>query len=359
MEVPNLNVGGGKYFGPEDELPRNIKQKCIQNAKKIVYNNGGLDKDYNLEKDPEEFRESEQEFAFVSFIGPYESLRTKSDSLQINIRGCCLQDEIGDRIVDIDDKKYDIYTFEMNCWIFIPPNKCFMEDQEKHERCLNRIICKHRLEMELDRQMFEARKELMTKNPDVNKKLDQLLKDNEELRDNDVYDTSEDLALTLSETDKDVLEVVKDIPKETFTFDGVHKEKFNPKEKLNRGYLEGQEYCIISIVGDKDVGFALKIKGFYETEEEAKTKMELLKEFDSTFENYIVESYRWLPVGVDPNDIGEKVYNNEEYGEQLNQMYKEYNKQQQKAKIHSAKREVSASQVLGDLSDSKEIDLSK
>ena len=86
-ELKNLNLGNGEYFGPDDELPFEIKNKCYSDAISNLKDNDGFDLIRNLEKDEEDLREPGQEISFVSFVGPYDSLRAKHKELYFNVRG--------------------------------------------------------------------------------------------------------------------------------------------------------------------------------------------------------------------------------------------------------------------------------
>lgn len=336
MDQINLNKGNGEYFGPEDDLPDDIQNKCVDEAKVELLKCGGFDKELNLEKDNEELREPGQEYALVSFMGPYKDLRAKHEKLQINIRGCCEEENIKTNIQQLQNEtdKYDIYTLELNTWVAIPPSPEYMSSMAKHEAHLNKIISAHKLNIETSKKIFEARKKL----------LQQITEDTE-----DVEDISTDM---LEKANEAINSINEDAPPkldiQDISSDGIETVPFNYREKLAEkdGLLQGQNYAIISIVGDDNIGRALKVKGIYETEEEARIKMDILKEFDNTFECYIVECYRWLPACVDPNDIENKVYTNEEFGDQLNDLYNEHSKQQIKAKQLVAKNPPKASEIL-------------
>lgn len=339
----NLNKGNGDFFGPDDDLPIEIQNQCIDEAKIELMKNGGFNKDINLEKDPEDLREQGQYCAFISFMGPYDTLRAKHDKLQINIRGCCDEEHIEMYLKHLQNEtdKYDIYTFEMNTWISIPPNPEYMKSIDKHEAQLNKIISAHKLKLEISSKVFETRKKLLQDG--------KLAEDKECENDESLLERAEE-AIRNIKNDAPDIPTIQEIDSDTV------KVPFNYREKLAEkdGQIQGQNYSIISIVGDDTVGRALKVKGIYETEEEARVKMDILKEFDNKFEHYIVECYRWLPVDIDPNDIEEKVYTNDEFGEQLNDLYSEHSKQQLKAKQLVAKNPPPASLVLEDIENNIE-----
>ena len=104
MADVNLNKGNGEFFGPDDELPLDIKNKCVDDARNNLNNNNGFDLTLNLEKDDIDLRESEQEIALISFVGPYNTLKAKHSKLMFNIRGCCdTIDETRTRLTDIQE----------------------------------------------------------------------------------------------------------------------------------------------------------------------------------------------------------------------------------------------------------------
>jgi hypothetical protein len=330
--MDNLNKGNGEYFGPDDELSNEVKSECIDRARKNLTENKGFDLELNLEKDDTDFREPGQEIACVSFVGPYDSLKAKHDTLQFNLRGSCdTIDETRQRLTDIQKKtkKYDIYTLEMYTWIAVPPNPKFMEDNDAHEVYLNKLISSHRFKMEINKEMFEARKGLMTENDDTNVEVDKLLED---VSKESVAEATESEATEVTESEVET--VPKLDVKEFVKTNNTAEERFKPKEKLNECADDDQNYAVVSIVGNDKMGRALKIKGFYETEAEARTKADLLSEIDDTFENYVVESYRWLPVNIEPDQIEDQVYRDES----LNEMHSKYKTEQKKANIQLKKQ---------------------
>lgn len=339
-EPVNLNVGNGKYFGPDDELPFNVQQECLSLAKKNVESNGGFDLIKNLEKDDTDLREPGQEISLVSFIGPYDSLKAKHTNLMFNIRGVCdTIDSTRKKLADIEEitKKYDIYTFEMYTWIAIPPNPDFMRDNDLHEKHLNKIISEHKFKLELDSQLFEARKRMMSSNPDLNKEQIEQIKGEEQIE--------EQIIKNLEKID------IKDFSEQN----NIAETSFMSKEKLDQCSEEGLDYTVISIVGDDNLGRALKIKGFYETEQEARDKTKELSEIDSTFENYVIETYRWLKADIKPDDIEDQVYDNEE----LNLMTKEQKAQKKKANKHIKQNPVIEDDVSSNEISSTEISSSE
>ncbi len=331
QELKNLNIGNGEYFGPDDELPEDVKLQCVTNARKNLNDSGGYDRVLNLEKDDVDLREPGQEIALISFVGPYTSLKAKYKDLYFNVRGACESvDDTRSRLTEIQKitKKYDVYTFEMYTWIAIPPNPEFMDSNDAHEDYLNKLIISHKLKLEVDKEMYEARKRLMGNNPDLNVHSEGMveIEDSKETEDSENKDVE-----TVTEVEISKPETITKIDSESFaTHNCVKEQKFESKEKLDECKSEGQEWAVISIVGNNELGHALKIKGFYEKEEDARTKTKELSEIDPTYNNYVVETYRWLNADISPDDIEDQVYDNEE----LNSMNQEHKKGKNKAMKH-------------------------
>lgn len=66
----------------------------------------------------------------------------------------------------------------------------------------------------------------------------------------------------------------------------------------------------------------IKVRGVFDTIDEAKNRSEFLKRLNNNFDIYIAQVGCWCPFSPNPNDI-----NNQEYGEtQLNTLMKQYNK---------------------------------
>ena len=74
--------------------------------------------------------------------------------------------------------------------------------------------------------------------------------------------------------------------------------------------IPGQNYALISIVSpegnQKNDNCCIKIKGVFNTLEEANKHATTLQQIESTFDVYVVEMYSWLLVPPDPNLIEQK-----------------------------------------------------
>lgn len=96
--------------------------------------------------------------------------------------------------------------------------------------------------------------------------------------------------------------------------------------------LGGQKFVCLSIVSPAydqkcDVS-GFKVRGVYETEEEARKRASYLQKIDPLFNIYISKVGVWLPVCDNPEKVEDSEYQNE----QLNSIVKGYKENQQKQK---------------------------
>ena len=96
--------------------------------------------------------------------------------------------------------------------------------------------------------------------------------------------------------------------------------------------IPGQQYALISVVSptsaQKNDTCAVKIKGVFATQEEAANWAKKLQKLDSTFDIYLVELYKWLPIPPNNDHIENQVYQDEI----LNELIQGKEKEQLKAK---------------------------
>ena len=311
-QVKNFNKGQGEYFGPEDELSPEEIAECKRLAEEELVLSNAFDKNLNLEIDDDIFKVPGQNVALISFIGPYELLKVKHDTLQFNIRGACNDGPSAiKRIQKIsklpDGNKYDIFSIGMYEWVAIPPNLEFMQSVEKHENYLNSLVIQHKRELEVKKQLFERRKQRINETKPTDKDSDS----DSDSEDGETIEST--VASDGNSTGKPVSAEIKTIepmddPKQSTT----NEDEFDPMEKLNMGSISCQDWCIISLLGHNiKEGMALKIQGFYESEDDARKVLDRMKKADDTFESYLVESYRWLPAEPNVDDIEDQVYQDE------------------------------------------------
>lgn len=79
---------------------------------------------------------------------------------------------------------------------------------------------------------------------------------------------------------------------------------------------------------------AIKIRGVFNTREEADKRAKFLREIDPDFNIYIGEVGKWLPLDPDPDTVEDHVY----HEEKLQDMMDNYKKNREKAKILEEKR---------------------
>ncbi len=338
MEIStrNLNKGDGTYFGPEDNLSEKDIEKCNTLSIRELVSQDGYNKKINLEPDEYDFRVFGQNVALVSFIGPYDLLKVKHDKFQINLRGACddfvsAQKRIH-KITQNGASVYDIFTIGMYEWVAIPPNLLFMRDNDLHEEFLNGIIVRHKKDLLMKKYMFEMRKELITKSkktaqmvgetPPKEPTEETILVQNSDERDREDCDPEVVDEPPIPSIPNNV-SVSQSTPSMTDDFDS--------SEKLNQCANNSQNWVIFSTVGNLAEGMAIKIQGFYETEEVARKVMERRRQIDDTFETYVAEAYRWLPVEHDMDEIEDQVFQNEH----LNQLYKTHIDEKKKAEDYN------------------------
>jgi hypothetical protein len=90
--------------------------------------------------------------------------------------------------------------------------------------------------------------------------------------------------------------------------------------------VPGQIYACLSVVGpeapQKNDKFGIKIRGCFNTRDEAASHAKRLQKEDATFDIYVVDMYKWLLIPPDPEKIEDVHYTNEKL-EQIMSGYKE------------------------------------
>jgi len=101
--------------------------------------------------------------------------------------------------------------------------------------------------------------------------------------------------------------------------------------------MHGQNFALISIVSpdgnQKAKNICLKIKGVFNTVEEANKHAEMLQKLDDTFDIYVVEMYSWLLVPPDPELLEQKHVDSK-----LNEIIGGHRESQLKAKAYYEER---------------------
>jgi len=103
--------------------------------------------------------------------------------------------------------------------------------------------------------------------------------------------------------------------------------------------VPGQLYACLSVVGpecpQKNDKFGIKIRGAFNSREEAASHAKRLQKEDATFDIYVVDMYKWLLIPPDPTVIEDVHYTNEKL-ETLMSGYKE--NQQMAAKMFEERK---------------------
>lgn len=83
--------------------------------------------------------------------------------------------------------------------------------------------------------------------------------------------------------------------------------------------IPGQRFALINIVSpssnQKHDTCAVKIKGVFDSIEDAKHHAKKLQKLDPTFDVFLVEMYKWLPVPPTMSDIQDQVHQDEKLNE--------------------------------------------
>ena len=102
--------------------------------------------------------------------------------------------------------------------------------------------------------------------------------------------------------------------------------------------VPGQKYALVSFVSptgnQRADKLAMKIRGCFQTIEEARTHAKHLSEMDRSFDVYVVEMYNWLAIPPNPDDIQDQ----EHQDRWLNDFVKGHKDEQLKAKKHFEER---------------------
>lgn len=102
--------------------------------------------------------------------------------------------------------------------------------------------------------------------------------------------------------------------------------------------VPGQKYALVSFVSptgnQKADKMAMKIRGCFQTLEEARQHAKHLSQMDKSFDVYVVEMYNWLTIPPNPDDIDDQ----EHQDKWLNDFVKGHKEEQLKAKKHFEER---------------------
>ena len=102
--------------------------------------------------------------------------------------------------------------------------------------------------------------------------------------------------------------------------------------------ISGQKYALVSIVGpnlkQKCNVYGLKVRGVCESLDRAKTTAQRLTKIDPDYDIYTVEVGKFFPLDVDPMQINDIEYQNE----QLNKLIKGYLENRENANIEYERR---------------------
>lgn len=104
--------------------------------------------------------------------------------------------------------------------------------------------------------------------------------------------------------------------------------------------IPSQRFALISIVSpqsnQKYQSCALKIRGVFATEDEGRRHADKLAKMDTTFDVFLVDMYKWLPIPPDTDHIDDQVYQDK----MLNDIIQGHKEQQMLVKQHFEERKM-------------------
>ena len=104
--------------------------------------------------------------------------------------------------------------------------------------------------------------------------------------------------------------------------------------------IPSQRFALISIVSPQSNqqynSCALKIRGVFATEDEGRRHADKLSKMDSTFDVFLVDMYKWLPIPPDADKIDDQVYQEQ----MLNDIIQGHKEQQMLVKQHFEERKI-------------------
>lgn len=104
--------------------------------------------------------------------------------------------------------------------------------------------------------------------------------------------------------------------------------------------IPSQRFALISIVSPQSnqryQSCALKIRGVFATEDEGRRHANKLAKMDTTFDVFLVDMYKWLPIPPDTDHIDDQVYQDK----MLNDIIQGHKEQQLLVKQHFEERKM-------------------
>ena len=285
-----------KGFSVLDELSKDDIRSCTEKALNKV--NAEHDMVLSLEKSTKTV--NNQEFVLVSFVAP-KGTRQKTDAMGLKVWGAFPTQEKAAKHAKIlnsmeENRYFDIYTLEMYTWAAIPPDPKQIEDQEYHDKKLNKLIWAHKVEKEKSREVFEKRKLRLLENAEKNNILklkeqrEERLKSKEQNENNDYQ-----RVLLMPSKPMPKMEIVEDV-ESTTTMKLSEKLTYNDfTEENEKTFEELLSYLVSEGKWDK-IGESIRNKAIcnikifvltfneHNLHEKYEEKLKALKVLDPSFE---------------------------------------------------------------------------
>lgn len=293
--------------GLKHDLPEDVRQEALNTAKQLLESRDEFNIVKNLEKDP--ITVPGQSFVIVSWCGP--TFKAKTESYGFRIMGAFATiDHAKSYIQELhaQDSRFDTGVMEMNLWCTNYPRA--FSSMDEYDQFLNDFIVKHKMNLEEEIQLFEARKRLLQSNT--------LTKEDEmpeELKDVSLKGAPTEEMKQVHQQWAGVTENNSEVKQSS----GISLDLTSSSHKI-----DDQEYAAISFISTtgNNACVPMKIKGIYPTWEKCQAAIQQMMKFDKTFDILPVPLYKWLQCDPDLSDV-KQIHTNEKLNEIIETEMKE------------------------------------
>ena len=333
----NLDLELNEGFGLEDDFDEETRIKIQEEINSLIEEENILDVDKNLDTDF--IKVQDQSYAVVSFIGPI--FTAKTDTYGLRVMGVFPTYEDAEDHIDIlmsnkETRAFDTCIVELYKFVPSYPFLEFpetLEPQEFVDSYLNEVIINYKKQRIVDKINYNYRKTLLAANKTKYKEKDEI----------PVEVVPEGPPVEMIKETKEERKLIRG-PVHQRLVNKLREQQQKQKEQKEQKTLLNLEsapikcgalkYVLISyVVNGNDNRAAMKLKGAFVTEEDARAHVKNLIEYDATYDILIAEMYKWIPCIPDTSKI-ETEYNDE----RLNILNKAQKKENLKTRQYHRKR---------------------
>lgn len=156
------------HFDPEDDLHKHEELECLNVARATVNQEFDDEMFCKLILAKEDIRVENQNWALVSFTGKGCKQVTEHDGIVFWGIFDKVDAKLQKHAKALQSTNLDIHVLELYTWIAIPPNPEYMKSIEAHETHLLKVLKRHKLNHQFQRERFQYRKNKLKNNPDMN-----------------------------------------------------------------------------------------------------------------------------------------------------------------------------------------------